>query len=400
MKSNAILGAALVAIAACAPSPQTDPDTVKVGLLLPYTGASSASSDNFEHAVLFALDEINAGGGVKGRRVEVVAADTHSDPVRARASVDTLIAAGVVVVIGPESADIAAWIKPNLDAADIVFLSPLVGAADDATVDCTTPWFRLAPSARTLGEALAKQAWGDTVTTAALFYAEDAYDQALGAAFRNRFVSLGGTIAVDEVLQSDAESYAQNIPADMLAGVDAQVLAATPRSAALLVNELRFLDDPTKAPPWYLSPLLKTQLLLENVAPLALEGASGVTPRIFDTSPDFPAQFAARWAGDLPLDGAYFYYDAMALLGFGLERAELVDGQIRGPQLRAGIAASIGNRGESGAWNDIGDSLGRLRAGVDMNYSGLTGPILLQDCGDRRTGESSRWWVHDGQIEE
>jgi branched-chain amino acid transport system substrate-binding protein len=390
---------ALTALAtACAPAATSDPDAVKVGLLLPYTGASSATSTNFEHAVLFARDQINAGGGVKGRRVEVIEADTHSDPGRASESVEALIAAGVVVVIGPESAEIAAWIKPTLDAHDVVFLSPVVGAPDDDQVDCTTPWFRLAPSARALGEALAKQARVvDMVSSAALFRAEGAYDQALGMAFANRFVQLGGTITVDQVLKSDAQSYA-DIPTDQLAGSEAQVLSATPRPAALLVNELPFLDESKTR--WYLSPLLKTELLLENVAPRALEGATGVTPKIFDTSTTFPAAFARRWSGDRPLDGAYFYYDAMALLAFGLERAELVDGEIRASELRAGIAASTGNRGEAGAWNQIDVSLERLRAGVDMNYSGLTGPILLQDCGDRRSGESSRWSVHDGQIQE
>jgi branched-chain amino acid transport system substrate-binding protein len=399
MKHRLTLLALTSLAAACAPEAKTDPDAIKVGLLLPYTGASSATSTNFEHAVLFARDQINTGGGVKGHRVEVVAADTHSDPARASASVDALIAQGVVVVIGPESAEIAAWIKPTLDAHDVVFLSPLVGAPDDDQVDCTTPWFRLAPSAKALGEALAKQARvADMVASAAVFHAEGAYDQALSEAFTDRFVELGGSITVDQVLKSDAQSYADIIRAAELSGSQAQVLSATPRPAALLVNELPFLDQGKMR--WYLSPLLKTQLLLENVGPQALEGATGVTPKIFDTSATFPAAFAQRWSGDRPLDGAYFYYDAMALLAFGLERAELVDGQLRAAKIREGIAASTGNRGESGAWNRIDVSLERLRDGVDMNYSGLTGPILLQDCGDRRSGESSSWTVHGGQIQD
>jgi ABC-type branched-subunit amino acid transport system substrate-binding protein len=390
--------AGLALVAACAPKPKADPGAIKVGLLLPYTGGDSATSTNFEHAVLLARDMINAGGGIEGHRVEIVEGDTHSDPTRAKESVEGLIGEDVVVVIGPESADIAAWIKPTLDAANIVFLSPLVGAADDDAVDCTTPWFRLAPSARALGEALAKQARADLVGNVALFHAEGAYDEALANAFENRFISLGGTIAVDEIMPTDAQSYAGGISAADLALVDAQVLSATPRSAALLVNELRFIDQSKNR--WYLSPLLKTELLLENVGPTALEGATGVTPRIFDTSADFPTAYATRWAGDSPLDGAFFYYDAMALLAFGLERAELADGEISAAGLRAGIAASTGNRGETGTWDMIADSLNRLRAGVDMNYAGLTGPILFQDCGDRRSGESSIWSVHAGEIVE
>jgi ABC-type branched-subunit amino acid transport system substrate-binding protein len=388
--------AALAHGAACAPTPQTDPDAVKVGLLLPFTGTSAATSYNFERAVLYARDQINAGGGIEGHRIEVVSEDTHSDLGHARASVEALIAAGVRVVIGPESAEIASDIKPMLDAHDIVFLSPLVGAADDTAVDCTVPWLRLAPSARALGEALAKLARAELVANAALFHSEGAYDVALATAFQNRFVSLGGTVAFDDLMPSDAQSYAKSIPTDELAPVDSIVLSMTTRSAALLVNELRFVD-PSKSR-WYLSPLLKTDLLVENVAPGALEGAVGVTPKIFDDTPDFPTSFATHWDGDDPLDGAYFYYDAMALVAFGLERAALADSQLGAPALRAGIVASTGNRGEAGDWNEIGVSLRRLHAGIDMNYSGLTGPILLQDCGDRRSGESSTWQIREGQI--
>jgi ABC-type branched-subunit amino acid transport system substrate-binding protein len=393
--SSLALGALAVA---CSPAPKSDPGAIKVGLLLPYTGADAATSNNFEHAVLFARDQVNAGGGIEGRRLEIVEADTHSDPELARQSVETFLAAGVVALIGPESAEIASEIKPMLDAHDVVFLSPLVGAADDDAVDCSVPWFRLAPSAKTLGEALAKQARADLVANVALFAAEGAYDQALGMGFSNRFVSLGGSVAVTEVLQNDAQSYAGSIPVSELSVVDAQILSATPRGASLLVNELRFLEDAPAR--WYLSPRLKTQLLLENVAPRALAGATGVTPRIFASGPAFPTAFAARWSGDPPLDGAFFYYDAMALLAFGLERAQLADGQIGAASVRAGIAASTGNRGEGGTWNQIAFSLQRLRMGDDMNYSGLTGPILLEACGDRRTGESSRWTVHDGDIVE
>jgi branched-chain amino acid transport system substrate-binding protein len=391
----ALLG---VASTACAPTPTTDPDAVKVGLLLPFTGASAATSYTFERAVLFARDEVNAGFGIEGHPVQVISADTHSDLIRARESLATLIGAGVRVVMGPESAEIAADIKPMLDANDIVFLSPVVGAADDTTVDCTTPWFRLAPSARALGEALAKQARADLTSNAALFHSEGAYDVALADAFQSRFASLGGTTSIVELMPSDVQSYAGNIPANELALVDSIVLSMTPLSAALLVNDLRFLDQSKFR--WYLSPLLKTDVLVEDVAPGALEGAEGVTPKIFDASPDFPTAFANHWSGDQPLDGAYFYYDAMALAAFGLERAALLDSQLGASTLRGSIAASTGNAGEAGGWNEIGVSLQRLHAGVNMNYSGLTGPMLLSDCGDRRTGESTTWQIHAGQIQD
>src|SRR5262249_52304194 len=143
---------------ACGSSTPPPSDEIKVGLLLPFTGADSATSGNFERAVLFAKDRVNAVGGVGGRMIRVISADTHSDITRARESAQALIDAHVAVVVGPESADVAAFIKPLFDLKGVVFLSPLVGAANEQTVDCGTPWFRLAPSARAMGEALAKMA--------------------------------------------------------------------------------------------------------------------------------------------------------------------------------------------------------------------------------------------------
>ena len=158
--------------AGCAAVPPDDTDAITIGLLLPFTGADSATASNFERAVLYARDRINGAGGVKGRNVRVVSADTHSDARRSKDSVARLIAQGAVVVIGPESADIASEIKPILDDHDVVFLSPLVGAADDEAVDCTHPWFRLAPSATTLGEALGKQAFAQASTRLAILHSD------------------------------------------------------------------------------------------------------------------------------------------------------------------------------------------------------------------------------------
>ena len=68
---------------------------------------------------------------------------------------------------------------PVLAERNVLFLSPLVGAAAEfGGVDgrtCAEPWFRLAPSAGTLGEALAKQARA-RVSRVAIFHSTSPYD--------------------------------------------------------------------------------------------------------------------------------------------------------------------------------------------------------------------------------
>ncbi len=397
--ARASLCAALASLpAGCASDPQDDPSAVTIGLLLPFTGSESATASNFERAVLYARDRINAAGWVKGRRVRVISADTHSDARRSTESVKQLIEQGALVVIGPESAEIAAEIRPILDDKSVILLSPLVGAADDTTVDCAHPWFRLAPSARTLGEALAKEMVARKITRAAILHSNEEYDVALRDAVSKRFVSLGGKITFDVSLDPAAQSYAATLHDELDDGVDTIVLASSPRSAALTVNELAALS--TTQPRLFLSPLLKTELLVQNVAPEALEGAVGVAPKIYDTSKEFPEAFGDRWLGDQPLEGAYFYYDAMALLAFALEKSTLRDGKLDPAQVESAILAAAGPPGEPHGWNDLDAGLERLRAQDPIYYSGLTGPMLLTTCGARRLGTSSTWSVHAGAISE
>jgi ABC-type branched-subunit amino acid transport system substrate-binding protein len=388
--------AALALVTGCGPSADGDPNAIKIGLLLPFTGADSATSRNFEQAVLYARDRINEGGGIQGRHVQVVSADTHSDPARAGSSVETLVSAGALAVVGVESAEIAAEIKPILDARAVVFVSPLVGAADDRAVDCTVPWFRLAPSANAMGEALAKLAFAGTLTKAAVLHSDGAYDEALRRAFESRFVSLGGTIVFRDALARDAHSYAASISGALAAQADNVLLAVSPRSAAIVANELSILS--ASKPQLFLSPLLKTDAMLQNVMGDALEGATGVTPKIFDTSNHFPVAFEERWLGDPPLDGAYFYYDAVAMLSFALAKAAYVNGTIDAAGIRAAVPNVTGASGEAAGWNEIPVSLKRLGAGQPIFYTGLSGPVLLNACGDRLAGASSVWQVRAGKI--
>ena len=60
---------------------QTDP--IRIGWLAAMTGPSSAPAIGFNRGVVFAADAINAAGGVKGRKVEIITRDTQGDPTKA-----------------------------------------------------------------------------------------------------------------------------------------------------------------------------------------------------------------------------------------------------------------------------------------------------------------------------
>src|ERR1700748_2649379 len=58
-------------------------EPIKIGFLAAMTGPSSAPTIGFNRGVIFAVDAINAAGGVKGRKLEVITRDTQGDPTKA-----------------------------------------------------------------------------------------------------------------------------------------------------------------------------------------------------------------------------------------------------------------------------------------------------------------------------
>src|SRR5450631_3452808 len=55
-------------------------DTVKVGVLHSLTGTMAISEVTVKNATLLAIDQINAAGGVMGKKIEPVIEDGASDP--------------------------------------------------------------------------------------------------------------------------------------------------------------------------------------------------------------------------------------------------------------------------------------------------------------------------------
>ena len=58
-------------------------EPIRVGWLAALTGPSSAPAIGFDRGVKYAVEEINAAGGVKGRKIELTVRDTQGDPTKA-----------------------------------------------------------------------------------------------------------------------------------------------------------------------------------------------------------------------------------------------------------------------------------------------------------------------------
>lgn len=392
---------AALLLVGCPPTEETlDPDeSITFGLLLPFTGSSAATASNFERATLYAAERINESGGLRGKSIRIVARDTHSNVEDSLDSVQELIDEGAVAVIGPESPEIARAISQKLNESEVAFVSPLIGAGEEVDVDCTYPWYRLAPSAQSLGENLANDLAEMGMTEIAILSGSGDYNTAFANAVRDKFQNsvLGGTVSVERSLNEAASSHSQVLREVLAEDPQAIVLSASPQTGALAFTEATLLGVGDAK--WALSPLLKTPLFLQNIDTDKAEGAFGVAPKIFDASDAFPEAFSDRWLGDEPLEGAYFYYDSVGLLVVAMGLLGQ-DTDYTYEELSSSIVRAASSRGISVGWDEIEQGLTFIEDGTDAHYTGLTGPILLETCGERRSGLTQTWSIRSGVIVE
>ena len=82
-------------------SPMLAQSTIYIPAILELSGAGAVSGTNFRDGMLLAIDEINAKGGILGRKIETPVLDTQSDAGTSRAQIQKVLDNNPYVILGP-----------------------------------------------------------------------------------------------------------------------------------------------------------------------------------------------------------------------------------------------------------------------------------------------------------
>ncbi|MEO8182977.1 MAG: ABC transporter substrate-binding protein [Deltaproteobacteria bacterium] len=368
-------------------------------MLLPYTGEASALSANLEKGSLLAVSDMNRAGGVNGLPIEIVFGNTFSDSGRAAEQARALVDQGAVAVIGPGGDEGAEAIYAALSEFGVPLLSPQASAIGQAVGTRELPWFRMAPSTRVLGENLAKLVGDSGSERVAAVIADDGYHSEIGAAFVARYAAYGRVEMSTTVDESaiDFESLTQAISDQLDAGVQGVMLAMQPRPAARLATELAARRGAKTPPKWFLTPRLKTDLLLQNASPGAFRDAVGIAPEVPGGIRGEFEQYFEQREDDKPFDPTFYVYDATVVALLAIDRA-----LARGDALPEGIPQAIEEVASFGGvlvgWGGFAQARELNSKGSKLQFSGLTGPVILANDGSRIIGTTSLWGVQDETI--
>ena len=208
------MGLALtLALAGCGGGKKDAGDTVKIGGNLEMTGGSASYGASAKNGIELALKQINAKGGINGKKLALVVADNKSEATEATNAMQKLISQDKVVgVIGPDlSSAVIAATAVNA-SSKIPAISPM-GTNPNVTVDPATkktkPYnYRACFIDPFQGTVMANFAAKDLKVKKAAIMVDNSSDYAKGLAqfFKENFIKNGGQIVAEEsYLQKDTD---------------------------------------------------------------------------------------------------------------------------------------------------------------------------------------------------
>jgi branched-chain amino acid transport system substrate-binding protein len=272
-----LLAAAFASALATGAAAQDKP--VSFAFIGELSGAGAVSSTNFRDGVLMAIEEINAKGGILGRKVELKQYDTQTNPGTARSQMQKAIDEEPYVVLGPIFSGIVKVSMMLTQQAE----TPMImgGEASDLTQQGNEYLFRTSFGQQVSMPKIANYMRdGVKAKTVAVVWVNNDF----GKGGRDNFVKEMNARGIKIVADLSTESGQTDFAADVV-----KAKAANPEAIFVYTNEeesARFLREARKQ--GIAVPLIgETTLLGQKVIDLAGDAANGARGHV-GLSADIP----------------------------------------------------------------------------------------------------------------
>jgi branched-chain amino acid transport system substrate-binding protein len=372
--AGSVVAAALLA-AACSSSSSSSSNQpqgpIRVGLIAGLTGASSAWSVPYKNGAELAVKDINAKGGIDGRKVVLYTEDNQSSPETSITNVTTLM-----------SSDHVNFIVCSCDSGQFLPIVARLAQADSGKpgggqfvvsngVAGTTKILNLPPVYistfpldGTLATTLAAQAWKMGFRRAYVLSQSDAYGQDMFTQLQAAWKRLGGTVVGATIVDPSLPSYTSVM--QQINGKHPQVIFTGTYGPDALLQFREITRMGSKAP-WF--------LLYHETAPF--NTVAGSTNRAYGLDPGWLATTDPKWVS---------HYKAVYGHAPGLFDAQGYDTTWLAALAVAKAGSSV-----------TVDSIKKAYVQATKSYSGPTGKFVLNSQYARIEAPVSWFVVRDGQ---
>ena len=388
----AAVTATAIALAGCAaagPTYTQGDGELKLGGILPLTGALAFLSPPEIAGIDLAIKDINEAGGVLGKPVTFSLEDSSDgdSPAVAKDSATKLLGAGVDAIIGAAASGVTRNIIDQITGAKTVQISMSNTAPDLSEWADGGYYFRTAPSDLLQGGVVGNLIVSDGNENVGIIYQQTAYGEGLEAKANAVIADAGATVVASEAFPEGESNFDTIVDKVIAAGTDSVLLISYDEVKKIVpaLQKKGFAGD-------------KIYLVDGNLANFSdqawkdyIVGAQGTLPG-GETDAAFKQRAADLYKANYGKELTEFAYlaesyDAVMLLALAAEQAKNDSGEAIAANM---ISVSTGGEKVS----TFADGLAAIKAGKDVDYEGFSGPIEFDANGDP-TGASIGIWKYE-----
>ncbi|MEO7101582.1 MAG: ABC transporter substrate-binding protein [Luteolibacter sp.] len=323
-------------------------DTIKVGEFASLTGKEANFGTSSHEGTLLAIEQLNAQGGVLGKKLELLTEDDQTKAGEPANAVNKLISKdGVVAILGEVASSRSLEAAPICQQSKIPMISP--SSTNPAVTQVGDYIFRVCFTDTFQGAALANFASGTlkAKNVAILTDVKSDYSKGLAKSFKEKYASSGGKIGIELDFNGGDKDFKGQLTSIKSAAPDAIFLPGYYSEVALICIQAKQLGMNI---PIFGGDGWEGESLI-TIGKDAVEGTYFST----HCSPEqgtpemqaFVAAYKKRFNGKTPDAMAVLGYDSAMVLADGIKRA----GTTESAALRNAIAATKDFAGAGGTFS-------------------------------------------------
>ena len=204
-------------------------ETIKLGILIGYTGPIESLTPPMRKGAEFAMKEVTDSGALLGgaKVISVPGDTTCTDSAVAVASAERLVTSDKVnAIVGGDCSGVTIAILKNVAMPNgIVMISPSATTPALSTIEDNGLFFRTAPSDARQGQVISAVLKERGVKSAALTYTNNDYGKGLAHSIKTNFEKAGGKITISAAHEDGKADYTAEVGALSAAGGDVLIVA-------------------------------------------------------------------------------------------------------------------------------------------------------------------------------
>ena len=224
-----LFATAIAALASTAMVTMTSAETIKLGVILGYTGPIESLTPDMAAGAELAIKEVSKSGALLGgAKVIPVRGDTTCiDSAAAIAATERLVTSDKInAIVGGDCSGVTTAMLQNVALANgIVMVSPSATSPALSTIKDNGLFFRTAPSDARQGQVLTAVLQDKGVKSAALTYTNNDYGKGLANSIKTNFEKAGGKITISAAHEDGKGDYTAEVGALAAAGGEVLIVA-------------------------------------------------------------------------------------------------------------------------------------------------------------------------------